>query len=138
MEEDIQKTALRLPRELHNRVHEAAKNSGRSMNAEIVSRLQESFAEPLPNSVLIPASKAKVIAANARKKLSVVLRSEILSDLNGAISSGLNSVEVDLSHTGISDMNEDELTDVFSDIQKELAEAGYASELVDTVLVISF
>jgi phosphoglycerate-specific signal transduction histidine kinase len=43
MEDDIQKTALRLPRDLHRKVHEAAASSGRSMNAEIVARLQESF-----------------------------------------------------------------------------------------------
>lgn len=138
MEEDIQKTALRLPRELHNCVHEAAKKSGRSMNAEIVSRLQESFSEPLPKSVLIPAAQAKEIAANARKKLSTILRAEILSELNSSISSGLNGAQVELSHTGISDMNEEELEDIFRDIQKELSDAGYNSELIDNVLVITF
>lgn len=45
MEDDIQKTALRLPRDLHRKVHEAAAASGRSMNAEIVARLQASFAD---------------------------------------------------------------------------------------------
>ena len=43
MNEDIQKTALRLPRELHTAIHESAKKSGRTMNAEIVYRLQQSF-----------------------------------------------------------------------------------------------
>lgn len=43
MNEDIQKTALRLPRELHTAIHESAKKSGRTMNAEIVYRLQKSF-----------------------------------------------------------------------------------------------
>lgn len=43
MSEDIQKTALRLPRELHTAIHKAAKESGRTMNAEIVYRLEKSF-----------------------------------------------------------------------------------------------
>lgn len=37
------KTALRLPRALHAAVQDAAERAGRSMNAEIVARLQETF-----------------------------------------------------------------------------------------------
>lgn len=43
MTEDIQKTALRLPRDLHAKVVDAAAEAGRSMNAEIVYRLEKSF-----------------------------------------------------------------------------------------------
>lgn len=43
MDEDIQKTALRLPRDLHTQILEAAKSNRRSMNAEIVARLQSSL-----------------------------------------------------------------------------------------------
>lgn len=41
--EEIQKTALRVPRGLHEKLHQAAQASGRSFNAEIVMRLQDSF-----------------------------------------------------------------------------------------------
>ena len=44
MSDEIQKTALRLPKGLHEAIHAAAKESGRTMNAEIVYRLQQSFA----------------------------------------------------------------------------------------------
>jgi hypothetical protein len=40
---EIQKTALRLPRELHSKILLTAAESGRSMNAEIVHRLQTSY-----------------------------------------------------------------------------------------------
>ena len=43
MTKDIQKTALRLPRELHTAILDAASKSGRTMNAEIVYRLQRSI-----------------------------------------------------------------------------------------------
>lgn len=43
MSDEIQKTALRLPKSLHEAIHVAAKESGRTMNAEIVYRLQQSF-----------------------------------------------------------------------------------------------
>lgn len=47
-QDDYMKTALRLPRELHARIQEAASSSGRSMNAEIVARLDSSFTEAPP------------------------------------------------------------------------------------------
>lgn len=37
------KTALRLPPDVHAMLHNAAEASGRSYNAEIVARLQQSF-----------------------------------------------------------------------------------------------
>jgi hypothetical protein len=42
-QDDYLKTALRLPRDLHKQIHQAAEQEGRSMNAEIVARLQASF-----------------------------------------------------------------------------------------------
>lgn len=42
-QEDFQKTALRLPRDLHTKIIECAKNNNRTMNAEIVERLEASF-----------------------------------------------------------------------------------------------
>lgn len=38
-QDDFIKTALRLPRDLHATIQEAAESSGKSMNAEIISRL---------------------------------------------------------------------------------------------------
>lgn len=45
MTKDIQKTALRLPRDIHTAILDAASKSGRTMNAEIVYRLQQSLNE---------------------------------------------------------------------------------------------
>lgn len=42
-QDDWHKTGLRLPRELHVRLHEAAAASGRSYNGEIVARLEASL-----------------------------------------------------------------------------------------------
>lgn len=42
-QDDWHKTGLRLPKELHHQLHEAAAASGRSYNAEIVARLEASF-----------------------------------------------------------------------------------------------
>jgi hypothetical protein len=42
-QDDYMKTALRLPRDLHARIQEAATSAGRSLNAELIARLQDSF-----------------------------------------------------------------------------------------------
>jgi metal-responsive CopG/Arc/MetJ family transcriptional regulator len=42
-QDDWHKTGLRLPKELHAQLHEAAAKEGRSYNSEIVARLQRSF-----------------------------------------------------------------------------------------------
>lgn len=46
-QDEFQKTALRLPKDLHAALHEAASAAGRSYNAEIISRLQASFKAPM-------------------------------------------------------------------------------------------
>lgn len=42
-QDDYMKTALRLPRELHAQLMEAARERGRSFNSEVIDRLQASF-----------------------------------------------------------------------------------------------
>lgn len=51
-QDDFVKTALRLPRSLHARIQEAAATAGRSMNAEIIDRLQMGSGEAVMAGVL--------------------------------------------------------------------------------------
>jgi len=51
-QDDFIKTALRLPRDVHAAIQKAAEESGRSMNSEIVARLQASFQR---SSVSVPS-----------------------------------------------------------------------------------
>lgn len=44
-QEDFQKTALRLPRDLHSKIIGSAKDNNRTMNAEIINRLERTFFE---------------------------------------------------------------------------------------------
>lgn len=64
-QDDYQKTALRLPRDLHSKIVEAASVSGRSMNAEIVSRLEQSYKQPPASEVLDVLVSMRHDAANA-------------------------------------------------------------------------
>lgn len=42
-QDEYVKTAFRLPRDLHADIQASAEQNGRSMNAEIIARLQDSF-----------------------------------------------------------------------------------------------
>lgn len=57
-QEDFLKTALRLPRDLHALVLQAAAESGRSMNSEIVERLRASLVEDSPPAARGPGAIA--------------------------------------------------------------------------------
>ncbi|MNU79419.1 hypothetical protein D3C71_690330 [compost metagenome] len=46
-QKDFVKTALRLPQELHQAIHQASKGSERSFNAEILFRLRQTFQIPV-------------------------------------------------------------------------------------------
>lgn len=58
-QDDYLKTALRLPRDLHAKIQEAASAAERSMNAEIVARLHQSFS---PNESADPEIAQAVTA----------------------------------------------------------------------------
>ena len=45
-QDDYAKTALRLPRDLHRAVHEAAKQQDRSFNGQIVALLRAALMQP--------------------------------------------------------------------------------------------
>lgn len=42
-QDDYVKTALRLPRELHGRLMESGREAGRSLNSELIARLQSTY-----------------------------------------------------------------------------------------------
>lgn len=45
----IVKTALRVPEQLHERLHKSAEDAGRSYNAEIIKRLEDSYSPSASN-----------------------------------------------------------------------------------------
>jgi regulator of replication initiation timing len=80
-QDDYLKTALRLPRDLHAKIQEAATASGRSMNAEIVARLEKSFEEVasvVEGTSIAAPQVAKMLAENTKLRLEMArLRSSV-------------------------------------------------------------
>ncbi|HEP9528335.1 TPA: Arc family DNA-binding protein [Pseudomonas aeruginosa] len=120
---------LRMPLELRNRAEQSANAAGRSLNAELVARLEASYISELPSDYLISAKRAKELAAIARTGIPDEIRNRTYKAINKAISLGHSSASVDLRDLkldgGLTDEEADELV---SSINKELSDAGYNFE----------
>ena len=78
-QDDWHKTGLRLPKELHHRLHEAAAESGRSYNAEIVSRLESTFSVRIPQDQFVIDRGAEGAIAGAA--VGGAISSEVIKEL---------------------------------------------------------
>ncbi|WP_321810105.1 Arc family DNA-binding protein [Burkholderia sp. BCC1985] len=68
-QDDFIKTALRLPRELHAAIRLAAESGGKSMNAEIIGRLQDSLKPAEAATILarLNTREAELLEANRQQ-----------------------------------------------------------------------
>lgn len=127
---NINPFGLRLQPHLRSKLEDAAEASKRSLNAEISARLEESFQDDTPVVTgLVPANKARKIAAEARKQLAVSVRQKIIDDLNKAIAQGMNSVSVDLDHFPLFAEEDASAEEIIRPIEQELRDAGYLTDL---------
>lgn len=94
-QDDYIRTALRVPPDLHKQLHDAADAKGRSFNAEIIERLQESFAGATPKQVMFLISKYEAETAEAElDKHILYLMVYELSVVQKALSSAIRKREV--------------------------------------------
>ena len=75
------KTALRLPRELHAAVHEAAQKNGRSYNSELVERIQGSFE-------IAEKASTEALMLEMRRTQLLLRRSQVQADASSAFFAG--------------------------------------------------
>lgn len=73
---------IRLPVELKEKIEEAAKENNRSLNAEIVFRLDSSFLDELPEDELISAKDALAIVSRAKDELSNIIFKRTFAVIN--------------------------------------------------------
>jgi len=116
---------LRLPADLREQIESAAQESKRSLNAEIVARLEESHFRAVQVEVIPSAKKAREMAAQSRKRTAIEIRKEVLSELQVAINKGSTMAHVDLRDMGLDDMSDAEHDETTGEICKELKAAGY-------------
>jgi VIT1/CCC1 family predicted Fe2+/Mn2+ transporter len=131
---------LRMPAELRAQAEQAAKSSGRSLNAELVARIQSSLITDSSAETLISAARARELALMARAGIPDEIRKRVIEGVGRAIRLGHSSVVVSLGDLqmdiGIPD---EELDDLISNISEELAQAGYKFNWDDiTALCLDF
>ncbi|MCE4073609.1 MULTISPECIES: Arc family DNA-binding protein [Pseudomonas] len=130
MSRDDPQFKLRMPAELRARAEQAANASGRSLNGELVARLEASFLPINAPETLITASKARELAAMARAGIPEEIRRRTLIAINRAVTLGHSSASVDLKDLKLDGgVGDEELEDLFKGLSKELTEAGYKVEI---------
>lgn len=79
MEKDTYRSQFRLPWDLYDRLKEASETSGRSLNAEVVARLEASFTQPVnPLDASIKVLEQIMVEREARMLFEVEERVKAL------------------------------------------------------------
>lgn len=125
MSKDEHQMKIRLPAELKNKIESASKTNTRSMNAEIVQRLEVSFLNEVSSSELISAKDAKHIANNAREKLSSIIFKRTFEEINKKIRLGHTQFYVDLTDLNLQGLSDDDFITVFQLTFPKLKKMGY-------------
>ena len=138
MSREFPQMRLRMPPELRENIEAKSKTNGRSMNAEIVHRLESSF-ESMPDiGTIISVEEARAIAEKSRSELSNGAISIVAAELSRAIKLGRNSFYFDFKplvgkrEEGIHD---EEYYEIIEPALKALRDNGYEVEELDTEFV---
>ncbi|MDE1480138.1 Arc family DNA-binding protein [Xenorhabdus bovienii] len=116
---------IRLPIELKEKIEETAKANSRSMNAEIVQRLDISFLNEPPTGQLISAKDAAHIASKAKKELSGVILKRTFDEINKKIRMGHKSFCIMLDDLELEGLEDEEFNEVFQQTFNRLNDLGY-------------
>lgn len=129
---------LRMPPELRDKLKKASMDNHRSMNAEIVARLDESFRHETPVDELIPAAKAKELSASARGGIDGTMRKRILRGINQAVAMGHSSADISFNDMVLDALPQDEQNALQHSVAEWLENAGYEIEWdgLESVLII--
>lgn len=123
---NINPFGLRMQPALKAALEESAKDAKRSLNAEIVARLEASIFKEAASRSIVPASKAKELAAAARLDIAAELRDQVVEGLNNAISKGASHTYIEWVDLDLMQMSKVEFEDVTEPLASELRKAGYS------------
>lgn len=131
MSDKKQQTAypLRMTPSLREAVERAAYESKRSVNAEIVSRLELSLIADQRLSEFLSAERIREISAIEEKNLPKRLRDHFQAEILSAAKTGAGGLTVSGEYLGLIE-GDDTHDEIMSGIVTELCEAGYKAERV--------
>lgn len=116
---------IRLPIELKDKIEASAKANKRSMNAEIVQRLDGSFLAEVPDDEVLSAEDAIKIVSNARDELSAIIFKRTFSEINKKVRIGHTAFHIHLSDLELDGLSDDDFEKVFQKTFIRLKELGY-------------
>lgn len=116
---------IRLPFELKEKIESQAKSNNRSMNAEIVQRLEESFADEIQQDDVISAEDAIRIVNAAKEELSGIIFKRTFAEINKKIRMGHTTFHIDLDDLDLDGLSDDYFKLVFQKTFVRLGNLGY-------------
>lgn len=117
---------IRLPIELKEKVEVTAKENGRSMNAEIVQRLEFSFLSEINADDLISAKEAIKIANNAKEEIKNIIFKRTFDVINKKIRLGHKTFYIDLTDLELENIEDDEFEPLFEMTFDKLKKLEYS------------
>lgn len=130
---------LKIPKALKDKLKSAAKENHRSMTAEVIARLDESFLADAPSQELPPAAKAKEQSAAARQGIVKLLKERTLAGIHQAVLMGHTTARIDHGDLQLEALPEAALEILVQTHSEWLENAGYDIEWDSpTTLWISF
>ncbi|WP_323953692.1 Arc family DNA-binding protein [Aeromonas caviae] len=128
MSQQLKPYPLRMPDEMREKLQGFAAIYGRSLNAEIVNRLELSLMNQSQLPTLIDANRAKELATAARQQLPMLIMDKVITEINRSISHGHNGAYVDLNEFELEFLSEEHFEKILEPVTKKLADAGYTVE----------
>lgn len=120
---------FRMPASLKAELERAAKESGRSLTAEVVARLNLSMLiEDDSGESLIPAKQAQEMSAIARQSIPATMKKRILQAINQAVAMGHGSAKADFTDLQLDSIPQADMDQLFEAFSEMLSDAGYRYE----------
>ncbi|CAM6491861.1 Arc family DNA-binding protein [Enterobacter intestinihominis] len=116
---------IRLPIELKEKIEFSAKENNRSMNAEIVQRLERTYLADLPEDVILSAQDVINIAAGAKDELSNIIFRRTFAEINKKARMGHKGFCISLGDLELEELSEDDFYYVFKRTFDRLSELGF-------------
>ena len=128
---------LRMPVELRSQAELAAKAAGRSLNSELVSRIEASFLTESPLEKLIPAERARELSLMARAGISDEIRRRSIEAIAKAVRFGHNEAIARLDDLHLENgIPASEVDELIQSAANELKSAGYKVEIDDVSAIL--
>lgn len=116
--------SLRMPADLREQLETSSQKAKRSLNAEIVSRLELSLIADQQLTGFLSAERARKIAELAGENLPKKLREAIQAEILSAATSGVSGLSMSTDGLGL-DPEIEAHHEIMDEIVRELHEAGY-------------